>query len=208
MSYSNTNNFEIIDFYILSASFVFFITSLKWFLFLGEAERYFNFVIFFILLKCILYYDSNLFFINLIIIYGFLYYLSELFYQILHKKSNKIKSKNNEIINWLNSKKKVLKIATIPYGLGGWRIVNETKHNWLNHLRWENKKERFFLDSNFMKVYPILDINKVDEIIDRYKLDYVICDKKSINRYFGKNFKISKRLKKKDINSDIFAIFK
>lgn len=207
-NYSTTNNFEIIDYYILSASIVFFITSLKWFLFLGEAERYFNFVIFFILLKCILYYDSNLLFINLIIFYGLIYYILEIFYQTLSKKSNKIKYKDDEIINWLNRKKKVLKIATIPYGLGGWRIANETKHYWLNHIRWENKKERVFFDSNFIKVYPILNINKVGEIIDRYKLDCVICDRKVINRHFGKNFKISIKLKKKDINSDIFIIFK
>ena len=58
-SYKISNNLDLIDYIILSSFCVFCISSLKWFLFIGEAERYLNYVIFFILLKCTLYFSLN-----------------------------------------------------------------------------------------------------------------------------------------------------
>ena len=67
-----------------------------------------------------------------------------------------------------------LNVATVPYyTLGGWRILAETEHNWLyNAGFWTSKADQDELDSLMIK-YPVLDLQKVDQLIERYQLDLI-----------------------------------
>lgn len=202
VNYKLSNNFELIDYFILSSFSVFFLSSLKWFLFIGEAERYLNYVFFFIILKVLLFFSENSLYINILIFYGVLFFICE-FYLTKKRKLND----NDEIISWLNKQKRKLKIATIPYHLGGWKIVYETKHHWLYHLSWEKNKIQF-LENNFLIEYPILDVTKAKRIIEKYDLDYIFFDKKILSNYYGKNFPSITGLKTIKISKNVFALFK
>jgi hypothetical protein len=181
--------------FIFSALFIFFLTSLRWFLFIGEAERYINYILFFILLFLI---DNNIdqkVYIFLIL-YGVIYYILD--FLIVFKKYNNKIIDDDLLIEWLNKQKGSLNIGTINYGLGGWRIVSDTNHNRLYGMLYINTKDRDKLRS-FQTKHPFLDIEKVEEIIDYYELDYFILNKKHMP---------SDLLNSIQISENLFAIYK
>ncbi|MDN5086598.1 hypothetical protein ACOL21_07505 [Aliarcobacter butzleri] len=204
--YITNEKLELVDYFIISSFILFFISSLKWFLFIGEAERYINYMVFFILLKVTLFFEENMFYLVTFIMYGFIFYILDF---ILLKK-NKLNQSNidDELILWLNNQEKELKIATIPYHLGGWKLTYETKHDWLYHLVWLNLKEKNFLDSNYTKKYPFLDIYKADKIIDEYNLDYIFYNKQALDKNYGEKYEIPTNLKQIQISENVFALYK
>lgn len=202
-SYKISDSLVMIDYFILSSFIIFFISSLKWFLFIGEAERYLNHVIFFILLKVVLFFELDSLYLIFFLLYGFLFYISEFIFTLTNKTPNKT-SDHDELIRWLNNQKKELKIATIPYHVGGYGIIYQTKHSWLFNCYWNNK-EKDILNSYVLKI-PFLDITRADEIIRKYDLDYIFYDKNLLNQYF-KGTKIPSHLKQKKISDNIFAIY-
>lgn len=194
---------ELVDYFIISSFIIFFISSLKWFLFIGESERYINYMVFFILLKISLFFEENTFYLYAFIVYGIIFYALDFF--LLKKKLNN--SSNDDIlIVWLNNQIKRLNIATIPYHLGGWRIVYDTKHNRLFMGGWsmENKAQL----SKYEKKYPFLDINKADKIIDEYNLDYIFYNKQALDKNYGEKYEIPTNLKQIQISENIFALYK
>lgn len=193
---------ELVDYFIISSFIIFFISSLKWFLFIGEAERYINYMVFFILLKVTLFFEENILYLLLFIIYGIIFYILD--FILLQKKTNNV---DDELIKWLNSQYKELKIATIPYHLGGWRIVESTKHNWLYGVFFINGDDIKILNS-YMKKYPFLDINKADKIIDEYNLDYIFYNKQALDKSYGEKYEIPNNLKQIQISENIFALYK
>lgn len=194
---------ELVDYFIISSFVIFFISSLKWFLFIGEAERYINYMVFFILLKVTLFFEENTLYLLLFIIYGIIFYILDF---ILLRKTNK-NNIDDELIKWLNCQDKELNIASIPYHLGGWRIVESTKHNWLYGVFFINRDDIKILNS-YMKKYPFLDINKADKIIDEYKLDYIFYNKQVLDKNYGEEYEIPTNLKQIQISENIFALYK
>lgn len=195
---------ELTDYFIISSFVIFFISSLKWFLFIGEAERYINYMVFFILLKVTLFFEENIFYLVTFIIYGIILYILD--FILLSKKTNK-NSIDDELIKWLNCQNDALKIATIPYHLGGWRIVESTKHNWLYGVFFINDNDTKVLNS-YIKKYPFLDINKADKIIDEYNLDYIFYNKQALDKNYDEKYEIPTNLKQIQISENIFALYK
>ncbi|MDK2062611.1 hypothetical protein PT520_08775 [Aliarcobacter butzleri] len=195
---------ELVDYFIISSFIIFFISSLKWFLFIGEAERYINYMVFFILLKVTLFFEENTLYLLLFIIYGIIFYILD--FILLLKKTNK-NNLDNGLIKWLNCQDKELNIATIPYHLGGWRIVESTKHNWLYGVFFINGDDIEILNS-YIKKYPFLDIDKADKILDEYNLDYIFYNKQALDKNYGEKYEIPTNLKQIQISENIFALYK
>jgi hypothetical protein len=202
-SYNTNGILELLDYFIISSFIIFFISSLKWFLFIGEAERYLNYAVFFVLLKVTLFFEEHLFYLYAFIVYGLLFYILDFF--LLNKKSNNI-SNDDLLISWLNNQTKELNIATIPYHLGGWRIVYDTKHNRLFMGGWSIENKALF--SKYEKKYPFLDINKADKIIDEYNLDYIFYNKQALDKNYGEKYEIPTNLKQIQISENIFVLYK
>ena len=195
---------SILDIFIVSGLIIFIISSLKWFLFIGEAERYINYILPFIVLKAVLIFNFET--LIYFIIYGFIYYLLDIVVlkKITYKKGD---LDNDVLINWLNQQNKKLRISTIPFHLGGWRIVQATHHNWLYSAgAFINEKDTRDI-TNFMISYPFLDINQADKIIDFYNLDYIFYNKKVVDRFF-KDYKIPPNLKQIKISENIIGLYK
>lgn len=205
IEYQITNQLQLIDYFIISSVIIFIVTSLKWFLFIGEAERYLNYVVFFVFFKIVPFFDNNLVWLNFFMIYGLLFYILD--FILVRKKKINYNKLNKILIQWLNKHDKKLNIATIPYHLGGWSITYETNHNWLYHLVWIDKESKKYLDDNYTLKYPYLDIDKADKIIEEYKLDYIIYDKSALIKDF-KNYNLPDNLKHIKISENIYALYK
>lgn len=204
-SYKVTNSFALLDYFIISSFIIFFISSLKWFLFIGEAERYLNYMAFFVLLKVSFLFEEQSFYVYVFIAYGLVFYIFDFVLLKIRKHSALF---NELLIKWLDEQKKDLRIATIPYHLGGWRLTYETEHDWLYANLWLNKSEKEFFEKNFFYKYPFLDINKADKIIDEYNLDYIFYNKQALDENYGKKYEIPTNLKQIQISENIFALYK
>lgn len=191
-----------IDIIIYSGFIVFTLTSLKWFLFIGEAERYLNYIVFFLLLKCVLTFEEENLYLILYIGYGILFYIAEFFF--VKTMSSKETKKNDTLIDWLNAQKEVIRIATVPFGLGGWRIVKETSHNWLLNTIWLDQEEKTTF-STYMSKHSEIDLDKFDEVYDKYSLNYIILDLQKTKKIL-KN--IPKSFKTLTISDNIVALYK
>lgn len=203
--YITNEKLELVDYFIISSFIIFFISSLKLFLFIGEAERYINYMVFFIILKVSLFFEEEIFYLYTFIFYGFLFYILDLI--LLRKKTVK-NDENEQLILWLNNRNKELRIATIPYHLGGWKLTYETEHDWLYANLWLDKSEKDFFEKNFFYKYPFININKADKIIDEYNLDYIFYNKQALDKNYGEKYEIPTNLKQIQISENIFALYK
>lgn len=168
-------------FYVMGAALVYFITSIRYFLFLGESERYLIHVAFFIILILL---NSSLpaWVYYLVIIWGVLRLVVD-YLAFLKTQNNKEKNEKN-IINYLRKHKKTLNICGVPYL--GWPVIVETQHNTLYPILWESA-ERAAFSEKYVFCYPEVRLNFLDEIAEKYSVDlFVITDKALKNQNFEK----------------------
>jgi hypothetical protein len=165
---------------IISATILFVITNIRYFLFLGEAERYLNHISFF-LTYFVVYSTVKLNFIFIVYflaLYGLIFLLLEFF--LYDKLSNKFKSKNkdaieDEVILFLNNIKKH-NILCYPFGaIGFWRIMYQTKHKLLYPITCKDEFIKKYED-NYNDKYPFANLEKVDLMNADFGLDLLIID--------------------------------
>jgi hypothetical protein len=209
---------------------VFFLTSQRLFLFIGEAERYLIYIAVFCLLVII---ESDYIYLIfwLTVLLGIGFQVLDIIFaglQILnsHKdiKNHNIltkkrivwlcktvvkivlsgKDRDVTIFNYLNQQAYPLNIATVPFHLGGWQLVYETSHNFLYHVCWVDTKIKERLDELSIR-YPYLDIYQLPKIFDEFDIDYMFIDKAIIKREFPE-FVVPKGFKSVDLNDKIILI--
>jgi len=162
--------YMVITFFIL-----FFATSTKWMLFLGESERY---IIHIFAPSLLLLADAN--YRTLVIcffIYGVFFYLCE----VLRVSNLKKKSNKNEIldcfVNKLNDTER--KIATFPISLGGWYFLYKTKASVLTPFDVIFNYNR----ANCFKNYQEIDPGKLGEAIEFFEINTIVVDKEHKNSH-------------------------
>ena len=154
--------------FIISIVILFCIISYRKFLFLGEAERYLNHIAIIIIFSLV--YVANLtdtlWIIYLLIIYGFIYYVLEVF---LYDKFLFVKDKEYadiEIEDFLKSFIKIKTVLCYPYhNFNIWRLMINTMHQpIIPFLMRKHNMDIFQLNYDIKNTY--LDLNKLDEIIE------------------------------------------
>jgi len=167
-----SESLSTIDVFFLAGFSVYILTSTQFFLFLGEAERYLIYVSPFAYLIV----WENIFSANAellwgAVIYGFIYIILEAIFFIKKSKvTGEVELANNALINEISQYTTPLNIATIPYHLGGWRIIYDTNHNHLHHTWWNNKVDIAKINQFTLK-YPFLDVNQIKAIKETYSID-------------------------------------
>ena len=198
----NFNNYQYI--FAFSGIIVFIIVSIKPLLFLGEAERYINHIIFFILLGCVDYLDTHHRIFIFFILYGILFFILDFIY--LSKYLSKQYS--NTVIARLKKFDKVYNVFSIPPNLSGsWKIAYETKHNLLHPVQWQNIADREKFRS-FLLEYETIDLTKIEELIKEYNLDIIVIYKKLLQRKFDNKLIIPKGYKLEELDKDIYILLK
>lgn len=163
--------------YILASIALFILTSTKYFLFLGEAERYI--IHYFPLFIVAASLTVNIEIILLFLAYGVLFYLFDIFMLYYKKRYAPSSHKAQLIIEYLNKLKEVKTIASNPLHLGGWRILSDTKHNVVSP--WNS-----FQDKNaFFSSYTFLDEKELEKASQHYGFDLMFFDERDIKSLSG-----------------------
>jgi hypothetical protein len=165
---------------VIAATVVFIIVNVKYFLFLGEAERYINHVSFFVLFIALTL--TNVLHLHLILYlligYGIIYWLFEaiLLDRFLDNAHN-TESSIVEVIDSLNKRDLKNNIALYPYHAvgGAWRLLHETNHNILYPITIvsEQDKKRW---SPFDGIYPYFNILKFSELAAEFNISILIIN--------------------------------
>ena len=168
------HHLNVLDWFFITATILFVAVNVRWLLFIGEAERYLNYFVPFILVEFLMHASEILLSVGLVltIIFSLFFIIGEHF--VFKPYMKKFGGSAEACFAILKKHPQQLNVATIPYyTLGGWRILAETEHNWLyNAGFWTNKADQDELDSLMVK-YPVLDLQKVDQLIERYQLDLI-----------------------------------
>ena len=162
----------------------FFFVNLKWFLFLGEAERYIsNTCIVWIVAFVELYQSSGLFLHIVLWTYGLFFLCAELFINRLKARANKVVTADTEkFINYLNSLNEKKVILVLPnYLMGGiFRIGLTTDHTCLDGIYGDEiVRERvpiFLSGANGRNK----DTFSLKHLVDIFGLNLIVADKDNL----------------------------
>jgi len=182
--FSNFESYDYIDKVFLILPFVIYLfSSTKYFLFLGESERYLNNVIFIYILFCCKYLSYNT--ILFILCYGILYKFCE---SLFYVKRRFNKGLHDEVFAFLKNIH-ISNIVFYPYQAAGgvWRALLQTNHKVVFPMLQEGA-------SRYEKKYPYIDLTKLGDLISKYNVNIIVIDKKKYTSNYDdniKNFKIA-----------------
>lgn len=178
------NEFRFLSGWLLSCILAFVVTSLRPFLFLGEAERYVEYAVpaMSVLISAFL------------VEYGgkasWLIWLTMVIYSVIFAVGNHLilirrcdKQKREELcqaIMWLSQLPENHRILPIPAHFLGRMIAKETHHQALFFS--DNLNEKFLSGEEFLRIFPQYPFPNTDleYFIKRYRIDLVICEKRYI----------------------------
>lgn len=190
--------------FLLSGVIVFLIVSLKWFLFIGEAERYLNYLLLFPILILVFHISEYIWLAYGLIAYGVVYFVID--YYLVYLKSSKFGGDiNDKFIDYLNNVPQELRFATLPHHLGCWRIVYETKHHWWGPTLFPISKEDDEKNKKYWLKNPYLDLSKIVEFMDDFQLDCVFIDTARYQSEIG-DVIYPDKTKHKDIGNGIVMV--
>ncbi|PIQ42566.1 MAG: hypothetical protein COV52_00445 [Gammaproteobacteria bacterium CG11_big_fil_rev_8_21_14_0_20_46_22] len=162
--------------FIFSGAIIFLLTSLKYFLSLGEAERYLHYLAFFVLIVVVSH-PNGLLFAKLLCVYGILFQILDFLWLNYQGKRLK-KTRNPEVVlDWIrkDTVRNQANILVIPHAaLDGWRLLLETGANWVWPTYWMSCERREF--ERYAKNSAVVDIKKLDEVTKRYPIDLIIIE--------------------------------
>lgn len=171
--YSAIGGFLIAHEFLYASLIIFLFVSIRYFLSLGEAERYLHYVIPFVILtitQSVHFKTYAVFFIC----YGFLFWLSDFVWSYFQVKLKKSTVDKKQMLKWVNERfQNPINILPIPLSLlDGWRLLLETRHNWLWSMYW-NKQERKKYDK-YIHNYGAEDLKKLAAIVSEHDIDLII----------------------------------
>jgi hypothetical protein len=194
---------------VLTALIVYFITNLKFLLFLGESERYITHTVIFFLLM----------FINLstgeeiiyILLYSFIFFTFEFYFFNFIKFQQKRFLDDAIVENFLNKLSSSTLVASIPiHHFSIYRAMLKTPVKCLAPLHLSNNQK---LRTNFFKKYLIgdysnLNLNLIEEIINLTNLDIIIIDKLALKKNNYQYFKKPKNWFEVKLNQNSYLVLK
>lgn len=177
-------SFNTAELLTLSALIVSLITSTRFFIFLGEAERYLVYVAPATIVSVLKLADENGYMplVYLVIALGIIFWVSEITLNFFRKPStHEIASK--KVVSFLNNSSLEGGVLSVPYhAVGVYRIMLETGRNIIFPTFMEDSKVLSFTKA-FEERYPFIDVNKIDKICEQYPIKYVIVDTEKVLFY-------------------------
>lgn len=168
---------------VIVAGLVFFLINTPNLLFLGEAERYFNHVAFFILITPFanfenIYVEISLY---LVIFYGLTYWVIEQIYFNKFTKSESRECADKILENFLKKMNSSQLCISFPYhNFCVYRIMLNTSHSviYSAHI---TKKNRIKFVNKYEYRYPYINLELIDELRNESGLTLIIIDKDAMN---------------------------
>lgn len=171
---------------VVAATLVFLLTSTRFFVFLGEAERYLNCIALVLCVELVRYamsYDLPELLYG-VIAYGFLFFLVEYFiYPLLAGQPVVAKESHDDstVLAWLCDQATSLTLLLYPYhaATGLWRILGQTDHKLVFCFNLDKDfNERF--QRRYAATYPFTNLNNIDEMADDFGLNCVVIEKSKL----------------------------
>ena len=199
---------------VIAGLTLFILINFKRFLFLGEAERYLNHIISFVIFSLIHFLsvsnDSFLYYLTIgLLIYGIIFFILEvLFFDKLKDQAlgNNVSECQNEIISLLQNSKKNHNILCFPlHTVGVYRIMLETGNNTLMHYMssdvYLNKIKEITMK------YPYFDISNFEKVYKLSGVDVIILDRSKLNNVNIKSLSIGKKWNKIELKFDSLELY-
>jgi hypothetical protein len=172
--------------WIMSCVFAFAVTSLRPFLFLGEAERYVEYAVpaVSVLTPAILvrYGNATGWLIWLVIIVYSLVFVAGNHFIVVRRCSKQKRQELEALKKWLSQTQETPKILPIPAHFLGRFLVKETCHQVLFFS--DNLNEKFLSGEEFLKIFPEYPFPSDDfeYLASQYQIDLIVCEKGSISQ--------------------------
>jgi hypothetical protein len=169
-------DFDLILFFSI-VLIVFIITSFKFFLFLGESERYLThcFTIFILILGHL---NFNILYVYFLCIYGIVFFLLEII--IIHPRNFSKVNLDSEINCLYKLIPNGSKIVTYPFHtLGIYRIMFETKLLPFFPV-FLNDSDLSVYEKSFSEKYPYFNLSLLNEFSNFFNIKYLIINRNSI----------------------------
>ncbi|WP_421977761.1 hypothetical protein [Roseivirga seohaensis] len=198
---------------VMAGSVIFFLVNIRILLFIGEAERYLNHIIIFILIWVthLSLEMSMMWVIWGLIGYGGLFWLFEVF--VFNKINFKIlntevlRKEEDQIISFLKSINNRKTILTFPFhAVGVFRVMLETIHDTV-FIHTTSKEFQDKLEENYTLKYPYLNLEKLNKMNEDFGLDILIVDNKKIETIYPEGWVAPSNWKKESIAGEIFSVY-
>lgn len=150
---------------LMAALLVYLVINIRYFLFLGEAERYLNHAAFFIVGVAVVGAPAAgmAWLPWALLAYGAAYWLFEAFgLHRFERKQDELEHERQELVRWLNTQPPTT-VALYPYhAIGVWRVLHETPHTVIYPARTNSEDEARFAE--FDAAYPYFNIDRFPDM--------------------------------------------
>jgi len=191
----HVNNYMLFIAYL--SLIIYFIINIRYFLFLGEADRYISHVIicFLYMYSIFIDYNDSYFLTNVLLTFGIIFYCFEIIYFFLRDKDNTYEEFSKKIINYIHKLDNSPTVAAYPYhAVGVFRLMLETNCKTVFQFT-TGKVFRHKYDNEFADDYPYFKLKYLDELSKILEVDYFICDMRHVKERIGINWEPSKSWK-------------
>jgi hypothetical protein len=178
------SEFRFLFGWVLGCIFAFVVTSLRPFLFLGEAERYVEYAVpaISVLIPAFLfeYGNKTSWLIGLVIFLYSLAFAVGNHFLIFRKCSKQKREELDTLVRWLIRMQKTQRILPIPAHFLGRILVKETHHQALFFS--DNLSEKYLSGEEFLRVFPQYPFPSEDfeYLASQYQIDLIVCEKQSM----------------------------
>lgn len=196
---------------VLAVIILYALVNIPVLLFIGEAERYVNHVMLFVILATVqlaLAMDLE-WTLYVVISIGGVYWLAEAVVLRRHLyKLNDIQRKSEverKILAYLNERDSGLRIMCYPYhAVGIWRLMYSTSHQIVGI---QNRADRDEFERLYGDVHPFLNLDRIDLMIENLGLNFIIIDNSKLLQRHPNGWEPSENWSKLDLADPIYSLY-
>jgi hypothetical protein len=191
---------------IWASAILFILVSLRFLLFLGEAERYISHASFFVLLGTVVMAKSLSleFILYILLIYGILYLLIEIF--LLPDSKATRRYEDSKLLYFLQKQTFEIKIILYPFhAIGIWRVLLQTSANVLFTFHTKQKLKKL-IEDRYCPEYPYTNLNHLDEMAEKLDINMLVVDKKELSRKLPR-WRIGENWKELNLDFEFYSVF-
>tara|TARA_B100000989_G_scaffold1766_1_gene1116 strand:+ start:9300 stop:10868 length:1569 start_codon:yes stop_codon:yes gene_type:complete len=191
---------------VLASAILFILVSLPLLLFLGEAERYISHASFFALLGTVVMAKSLSleFILYILLIYGILYLLIEIF--LLPDSRASRKYEDLKLLSFLQKQNFKINLILYPFhAIGIWRVLLQTPANVLFPFHNKHKLKKL-IENRYCPEYPYTNLDHLEEMAAELGINMLVFDKKELSRKLP-SWRIGENWNELDLGGKFYSVF-
>lgn len=197
---------------VVAAAIVLFVVNLRPLLFLGEAERYLNYVAFFIVLSAAQYASArgSEWVLWALMLYGLTFWVVESFglSRLTPALFKDRKLQDAAVLKDLRQLLEPTVVLCYPYhaGSGVYRIMSETPHHVVFCFGTSTEFSAHF-NSRYAADYPYVQLDRLEEMADDYGITYLVLDRRALQTRGLEHLRPSARWTPRTVGGATYAVY-